>query len=211
MNMRKLSAVIFLAVAAFALSGVSNAEEFRVNADYTMVSPPVPAAGPGKVQVVELFWYGCPHCFHFDPILDGWLEDKPANVEFVRLPAIFNNPRWKLHAQAFYTAEVLEIMNKFHKPFFNAVQNQHRKMATKDEIGKFFEQLDVDAKTFDDAFESFAVQTKVRRAADLTRQYNIDGVPTIIVNGKYRVEAGLAKSYERMISITDGLIARETK
>jgi protein dithiol oxidoreductase (disulfide-forming) len=209
--MRKLSAVFFVALMAFCLSGVSNAEEFVAGQDYKVISPAVPAAAPGKVQVVEMFWYGCPHCYHFDPILDGWLEDKPANVEFVRIPAIFNNPRWKLHAQAFYTAEVLEIMDKFHKPFFDAIQKHNQRMASKEEIGKFFERLDVDKKTFDDAFESFAVQAKVRRAADLSREYGIDGVPAIIINGKYLVDGPMAKSYERMTKIMNTLIAQESR
>ncbi len=209
--MRKLSAAFLLALTAFCFSGGAVAEDFVVGQDYVKLSTPVPAAGPGKVQVVELFWYGCPHCYDFEPVLGGWLEDKPANVEFVRIPAIFNNPRWKLHAQAYYTAEVLEIMDKFHKPFFDAMQRKRQRMANKEEIGKFFEQLDVDAKTFDDAFESFAVQAKVRRAADLTRQYGISGVPTVIVNGKYRLEAELARSYERMTRIMNALIAQESK
>lgn len=209
--MRKLSAAFFLALAALCLSSVSVAEEFVAGQDYALVSPPVPAAGPGKVQVVEMFWYGCPHCYDFDPVIDGWLEDKPANVEFVRMPAIFNNPRWKLHAQAFYTAEVLEILDKFHKPFFEAVQKRHQRMATKEEIGQFFEQLDVDAATFNDTFDSFAVEAKVRRAADLTRQYGIDGVPHVIVNGKYRTDGPMAKSYERLIRVMESLIAKESQ
>lgn len=209
--MRKLSVVFFLALTAFGLSGISSAEEFIAGQDYKTISPAVPAAAPGKVQVVEMFWYGCPHCYDFDPVLDGWLEDKPANVEFVRIPAIFNNARWKLHAQAFYTAEVLEIMDKFHQPFFVAIQKNKQRMATKEEIGNFFKRLDVDAKTFDDAFESFAVQAKVRRAADLSRQYGLDGVPAIIVNGKYLAEGTMAKSYERMIRIIESLIARESR
>ncbi len=209
--MRKLSAVFFLTLAALCLSGISSAEEFSAGQDYKTISPAVPAAAPGKVQVVELFWYGCPHCYDFDPVLDGWLEDKPANVEFVRIPAIFNNPRWKLHAQAYYTAEVLEIVDKFHKPFFDAIQKNRQRMASKEEIAQFFDRMDVDAKTFDDAFESFAVQAKVRRAADLTRQYGIDGVPAIIVNGKYMTEGGMAKSYERLIRIIEALIARESR
>lgn len=209
--MRKLSAVFFLTLAALCMSGISSAEEFSAGQDYKTISPAVPAAAPGKVQVVELFWYGCPHCYDFDPVLDGWLEDKPANVEFVRIPAIFNNPRWKLHAQAYYTAEVLEIVDKFHKPFFEAIQKNRQRMASKEEIAQFFDRMDVDAKTFDDAFESFAVQAKVRRAADLTRQYGIDGVPAIIINGKYMTEGGMAKSYERLIRIIEALIARESR
>ncbi len=209
--MHRLSVVIILVFSALCSGNVVAAEELTAGKDYGVVSPPVPAAGEGKVQVVELFWYGCPHCYHFDPVLDDWLENKPANVEFVRIPAVFNNPRWKLHAQAFYTAEVLEITNRFHKRFFAAVQEKRQRMASKDEIRNFFEQLDVNAETFNDTFDSFAVEAKVRRAADLSRKYGIGGVPALIVNGKYRIEADMAKSYQHMNQIMNELIARESK
>jgi len=210
--MRKFIAVLLLALPVMGLTITdASAETFLVGEDYEKVVPAVPAAEAGKVQVVEMFWYGCPHCYDFDPVLDEWLKHKPANVEFVRIPAIFNNVRWRLHAQAYYTAEVLEVLDKFHKPFFDALQKRKLRMASKEEIQQFFAGLGVDAKTFDDAFESFAVQAKVRRAADLSRQYGISGVPTIIVNGKYRVDGPMAKSYARLTQIMDALIAKESK
>lgn len=207
---KRLMAAVMLMSGVLALSAAPvSAEEFKVGEDYELVNPVVPAAGNGKVEVVELFWYGCPHCYQFEPVLHDWLENKPANVEFVRIPAIFNNPRWRLHAKAYYTAEVLDVLDKFHKPFFDAMHKDRLRMGSKEEIRAFFDRIDVDAKTFDNTFDSFAVETKVRRAADLTRKYGIDGVPSIIVAGKYRSDGPMAKTYPRLMEIVDALVVRE--
>jgi len=210
--MRRLMATLFLAVAALSLSvaPATAADGLKAGEDYKLITPPLPTEGNGKVEVVELFWYGCPHCYQFEPMLEGWLENKPANVDFIRIPAIFNNPAWKVHAQAFYTAEVLGVLDKFHKPFFDAIHKQRERLRDRASIRKFFERIDVDGKTFDETFDSFAVQAKVRRAADLTRKYGIDGVPSIVVNGKYRTDGPMAGSYERLLQIVNELIARES-
>lgn len=176
---------------------------------YSVVSPTVPGSSEDKVLVVELFWYGCPHCYQFEPYISDWEKKKPENVEFVRLPAIFNNPKWKLHATAFYTAEVLDVMDKFHKPFFDAIHSERKRMASEEEIRTFFEQIGVSGQDFDDAFESFAVQAKVRRAADLTKKYGIDGVPSMAVEGKYLVNGEMAKSFNGMISTVNALVEKE--
>jgi thiol:disulfide interchange protein DsbA len=161
------------------------------------------------VQVVEMFWYGCPHCYEFDPMLEKWRENKPDNVEFIRIPAIFNNKRWSLHAQAFYTADLLGISEKFHKPFFDAIHQGGQRMDSKEAIKAFFAKFGIDGDTFDETFDSFAVQSKVRRAADLTKKYGISGVPTMVINGKYQTGGRQARTYPRMLKITDALIARE--
>ena len=194
----------------FAMAPAS-AAEIKAGEDYQLVTPELPTAGQGRVEVVELFWYGCPHCYHFEPLLEDWIEKKPANVDFIRIPAIFNNPGWKLDAQAFYTAEVLGILDKFHKPFFDAIHRDHERMNDRETIRNFFVRVGVDGKTFDDAFDSFAVQAKVRRAADLTQKYGATGVPTIIINGKFRTDGPMAKSYEHLLEIMNTLIARESQ
>lgn len=210
--MRRLIAPLLLAVATMfmAAAPASAADMLQPGKDYELISPPLPTDGNGKVQVVEMFWYGCPHCYEFEPRLEHWVKNKPANVEFVRIPAIFNNPTWKLHAQTYYTAEVLGILDQFHEAFFDAIHKQRLRMNTRDSIRKFFEQFGIDNKTFTDTFDSFAVQAKVRRAADLTQKYGISGVPTIVVNGKYRTDGPMAKSYEHLLQIVNALIAKES-
>jgi len=183
--------------------------DYKAGEDYSLVTPPLPGDSNGKVQVVELFWYGCPHCFKFESMVHEWDQEKPDYIEFVRIPAIFNNPRWEIHAKAFYTAEVLGVMDKFHTPFFNAIHIDRKRLDNKDAIRDFFATIGVDNKTFDDTFDSFAVQAKVRRAADLTKKYAITGVPTMAVNGKFMVDGQMAKSYENMLRIVSALAAKE--
>lgn len=208
---RRLFITLMLALPFMGLmAGAAKAEEYNAGKDYALISPAQPAGADGKVQVVELFWYGCPHCFEFEPVLSDWLKDKPSNVEFVRLPAIFNRNSWKLHAHAFYTAEVLDKMEAFHKPFFDKIHKERKRMNTRDSIRDFFADIGVDGETFDATFDSFAVQSKVRRAADLTRKYGITGVPSIVVNGKYRTGGRMSKTYPRMIEITEALVDKES-
>lgn len=194
-----------------ALAACGSNSEYTAGEDYAVVTPALPGGSDGKVLVVELFWYGCPHCYQFEPFVSDWEKSKPVNVEFVRLPAIFNNPRWQLHATAFYTAEVLDIMDKFHKPFFDAIHGRKERMASKDEIRKFFAGIGVSNEEFDATFESFAVQAKVRRAADLTKKYGINGVPSMAVEGKYLINGEMAKSFEGMIRIVDALVEKEAE
>lgn len=193
-----------------ALAMAVSAQEYTAGEDYSLITPAQPGGSDGKVQVVELFWYGCPHCYEFEPMLRDWEKNKPGNVEFIKLPAIFNNPRWQLHAGAFYTAEVLGVMDKFHTPFFDAIHAGNRQMGSKEDVREFFAGIGVDAKTFDETFDSFAVQTKVRRAADLTRKYGISGVPAMVVNGKYVADGPKAKSYENMLNIVNALVKKES-
>lgn len=200
---------------AFAAVAVSSstvlAKGFDEGIEYQLVKPPVPSQTGAKLEVVELFWYGCPHCFQFEPHLHAWLEKKPENVRFVRVPAIFNQPSWLLHARAYYTAETLGVLDKIHQPLFNALHVQKRKLLTEKSLQNFFAKHGVNAKEFSDTFHSFAVDNKVRRAVDLTRRYGIDGVPTIVVNGKYRTSARRAGTNQKMLQVLDYLLEKEAR
>jgi thiol:disulfide interchange protein DsbA len=176
--------------------------------DYAVIADPQPVADDGTVEVVELFWYGCPHCYDFEPYLKGWLKTKPAKVKFVRIPAIFNNPLWQLHATAFYTAEVLGIGDKIHDDLFNAIHRDGKPMRTREELADFFAKYGVSKEEFNNTFDSFTVQVKVQRAADLTRKYEITGVPSLIVNGKYRL---MGATFEDNLKILDYLVKKELK
>jgi thiol:disulfide interchange protein DsbA len=205
----------FLAVLLFSLPLWAGAEEASSSAayvegtHYAVVVPPLAGAAEGKVKVVELFWYGCPHCFQFDPTLDAWLKSKPANVEFERIPAIFNNPSWELHARAYYTADVMGVLEKIHQPLFDAMHVKKQRLNTREALRDFFVAQGVEGSQFDATFDSFAVSGLVRQAAVLTKQYGIDGVPALAVQGKYRVGGQMAGSYENMMRIVDFLVARE--
>jgi thiol:disulfide interchange protein DsbA len=177
--------------------------------EYKTISPRVAnQVEDKKIEVVELFWYGCPHCFHFEPSLLKWLKQKPKDVNFVRVPAVFN-PTWGLHARAYYTAEVLGILDKIHEPLFNAIHLKKQKMATANELADFFAAHGIEKETFYETFNSFAVDAKVRRATDLTHRYGIDGVPSLIVNGKYRTSGSMAGGQQKMLQVVDYLIKQE--
>jgi len=184
---------------------------FDEGIEYKTVSPRVANhIDEKKSEVVELFWYGCSHCFDFEPNLHKWLKAKPKNVNFVRIPAVFNK-RWELHARAYYTAEVLGVLDKIHQPLFDAMHLKKQKMATSGELAAFFVKHGVSKETFMETFNSFSVDSKVRRATDLTKRYGIDGVPTLVVNGKYRSTGSLAGGRENMLKVVDHLIKQEAK
>lgn len=170
--------------------------------------------GADKIEVAEIFWYGCPHCRDFEPMINRWAENAPANVRFVRIPAVWN-PLVKLHAQLYYAEQVLvengKIADpeKFHAAIFSEYHDRHNRMASKDAIQAVFERLGVSAEDFEAAWNSFEVAQKLRVAEDLTRRYDISGVPTIVVNGKYRTGAAAAGSYPQLIEVIDELVQRE--
>ena len=116
---------------------IAQAEEFKAGVDYERVTPPQPVQETGKVEVMEFFWYGCPHCYHFEPDLNAWLKRKPDNVSFIRQPAIFS-ALWGPHAKAFFTAEALGILNRLHPDFYDAIQNQHEPLEKEEALIKFF-------------------------------------------------------------------------
>jgi thiol:disulfide interchange protein DsbA len=186
------------------------AADFVEGTHYAVVVPPLAGATEGKVKVVELFWYGCPHCFQFDPTLQEWLKSRPANVEFERIPAIFNNPTWELHARAYYTADVMGVVDRIHDALFDAIHVKKQRMNTREELRVLFVAQGVDGGEFDATFDSFAVSGLVREAAVLTKAYNIDGVPAMAVQGKYWVGGRMAGSYENLVRIVDFLVAKES-
>lgn len=181
----------------------------KLGEDYEMVSPLQPTEDPAKIEVMEFFWYGCPHCLHFEPYINDWLKTKPANVVFIRQPAVFN-AHWAAHAKAFFTAEVLGVAEKLHSDFFDSIQNKKMALESEDDLAKFFAAHGIKEDEFHKAYRSFAVDSKMRQAEGMAARYGVDGTPAIIVNGKYRVSAGLAKSLENMIIITNALIKQES-
>ncbi len=197
---------VFVFLLAFGTMGLSQAESMP----YELLSPAQPTLNPDKVEVIEFFWYGCPHCYSFEPMLAKWLKNKPENVDFIRQPAVFSK-LWELHAKAYYTAEALGVLDKVHADFFDAIQNKHQKLADKDELGEFFAQHGVDKAAFEAAYDSFLVDAKLRQARAMAPRYGVSGVPAIIVNGKYKITARLAGSQENMIKVINDLIERESK
>jgi len=186
----------------------SAAPLYSENIHYEKVLPPQPTTTGKKVEVVEMFWYGCPHCNALEPYVNRWLKKIPANAEFVRIPAIFR-PQWEQHARAYYTAEILGVLEKTHSAMFEAIHGQKRNINTDEEIKKFFIEHGVSEKDFDRVFRSFAVEAKIRRAKDMSERYGIKGVPALIVNGKYRTGAQQAGGNANIFKVVNFLVEQE--
>jgi len=189
---------------------VNAAPLFSDNIHYESVVPAQPTSTGKKVEVVEMFWYGCPHCNSLEPYVERWLKKIPANAEFVRMPAIFR-PQWEQHARAYYTAEILGVLDKIHSAMFEAIHGQKRKVDTDEEIKKFFMEHGVSDKDFSRVFRSFAVEAKIRRAKDMSQRYGIRGVPALIVNGKYRTSAQQAGGNAKIFRVVNFLVEKESQ
>jgi len=176
---------------------------------YETLSSAQPTQHADKVEVIEFFWYGCPHCYSLEPFLEKWHKNLPKNVEFIRQPAIFDE-NWGKHAKAYFTAEALGVVEKTHADFFDQIQNKKNNLDSEEELAKFFVAHGVDEKQFHEAYNSFLVDTKMRQAPVMQQRYGITGVPVIIVNGKYKIDARSAGSQEKMLEITNNLIKQES-
>ena len=184
---------------------------FDEGIEYQRITPAQPTRAPaGKVEVVELFWYGCPHCYTFEPHLREWLKNKPDYVEFRRIPAALN-PQWQVHALAYYVAEELGVLDQANKDLFHALQEEKRRLATPEALAQFFqEKYDVSRERFMEVANSFAVRAKLTHAARQVQRYGASSVPSIVVDGKYLTTAPMAGgSYEGLLKVVDHLVAKE--
>jgi thiol:disulfide interchange protein DsbA len=181
---------------------------FQEGKHYQLLATPQPTASDDKIEVLELFWYGCPHCYQLEPELKDWLKQKPDDVAFVRIPAVLG-PTWELHARAYYTAELLGVEDKIHTPLFERLHKQRKPVRNAAELREFFKAQGVSEADFDKTFKSFAVITKTNRAKQAREMYGLTGVPTLVINGKYRTTAKLAGGNKQMLQVTDFLVTKE--
>ena len=191
-------------------ASVALAEDYMEGAEYLTLANPQKTGTPDKIEVLELFWYACPHCYYLEPHLQQWLATKPDDVEFVRLPAILG-PTWELLAKAWFTAELLGVTEQTHPALFEAIHKRKIKFDTEDKLRSFFAGHGVNAEDFDKTFKSFAVAIKTNNARLMTKRYAITGVPAIIVNGKFSTTATLAGGNPDLIKVIDYLVAEERK
>ena len=196
-----------LGVTLFGMAGAT-AAEFDIEGRYEYVDPPQSTAFPGRVEVIDVFWYGCPHCWRFLPHLEAYEASMPDYVALKHLPAIFR-PGWEAHAKAFYTAELLGVADRTHRPIFEAIHRDGRSLETREDLRAFFTAHGVAESQFDRTFDSVAVEALVLASLTLQRRYGVRGTPTVIVNGKYRVTGGLAGSHEEMVRVVAALVRRE--
>lgn len=181
---------------------------FDEGTQYKRIANAQPTVNPDQIEVRELFWYGCPHCYHMEPDIDAWRETKPDDVVFVRMPAVLG-PTWELLARAYYTMELLDVEDQVHMPLFEHIHKQRKRIRTVDDVRAVFVEQGVSAQDFDRTFQSFAVITKTNRARQARAMYGITGVPVLVVNGKYLVSAQMAGGNKQMLEVVDFLVEQE--
>jgi thiol:disulfide interchange protein DsbA len=174
-------------------------------AQYNEIKPPVPVEGTNKIEVLEFFWYGCIHCYNLEPELESWIKTLPKDVEFRRVPAVFNE-RWGLDASIYYAMEALGLVDKLHRPLFDAIHKNRLRTDNQQEFSDWLAQQGVDAKKFIETVKSFGVRSKTRRAVQLTVQYKIDGTPAMAVHGRYTIPA-----QPGVFKVVDSLVDRVRK
>lgn len=194
-----------VAVGALALQPVLAAAPVE-GRQFTRLHTPQPTEAQGKVEVIKFFWYGCTHCGKLEPLVKPWLRQVPADVVFKRVPAILND-NWAPGARLYYTLEAMNLLDKLNDAVFDATLNQRINLNNEKILLDWVAGKGVDRKAFAATYRSFAVDARVRKAAEMTQEYGFSGVPTIVVGGKYSPGPQLA-SHAEILRMTDFLIAR---
>ena len=175
---------------------------------YVRLSQPMPAPAHGKLEVVEFFWYGCPHCSEFEPALEAWTKKLPPDVVFRRMPVAFRPEPHGTHQRLYFSIETMGLVPTLHRKVFYAIHNERLALDKPAEISSFVAKNGVDGAKFLDVFNSFSVQTKARQAQQLSEAYKIDGVPALGVQGRFYTSGSLAGSNDRSLAVVDQLLKR---
>ncbi len=178
--------------------------------DYTLIDPPVATQSGDKIEVVEVFGYSCSHCAHLAPVISKWKAQQPEDVKVEYLPAAFGGI-WEVYARVFYTADTMGVVDATHDALFEALHEERRPVNKIEDIADFYAEHGVDKEQFISTMDSFPVNAKLANARTRAAGYGVEGTPTLIVEGKYRVMAGKTGGFERMLEITDFLVEKERK
>lgn len=205
MTKRFITYTVFLFFLAFQSVQANTDMGIVEGVEYKKVPNPQSIA-PHKKTVVEVFYYGCSHCYHLEPSLHKWLKNKPKDVHFERMPAVLNNPNWVFMARVYYTAKFLGIEKQFHNRYFDAIQRDRKPIFNVDALAKFVEPMGVKPEDYKKMFNSFQVNSAIAQAKQKTQDYGIDGVPAIIVNGKYLTDVPMASSREGLWKVVNTLV-----
>jgi thiol:disulfide interchange protein DsbA len=175
---------------------------------YVKLGQPQAAGSAGKIEVVEFFWYGCPHCNAFEPSLDAWQKKLPADVAFRRVPVAFRDEPFVAHQRIFYALEAMGKLEAMHRHVFYAIHHDHQRLDKPADIAAFMGKNGVDSSQFLETYNSFAVQTKAKQARQLSEAYKIDGVPSLGIQGRYYTSGALAGTLDASLAVADYLIER---
>lgn len=175
---------------------------------FELVSPPQPTEAKGKIEVLEFFHYGCPHCRAFDPALDAWVKKLPSDVVFTRVPVMWGQQMLVGFARLYATLDATGDLPRLHGQIFEAVQSEKLPLNTEAGAQEWVVKKGVDAKKFSDAYRGFSTNVRVKRFEEIARNYKVDGVPTLAIDGKYFTSGSLAGTHEAALKVADQLIAR---
>ena len=203
MNPRRRTLIAALGLAP--LGALAQQRSPAPGVDYTELRPGQPVDAQGKIEVLEFFWYGCPHCYTLEPLLEKWIPTLPADAQFRRVPAVFNE-RWAHDATIYYAFEALGLLDKLHRAFFDAIHKDRLKTDNPQALAEWLQRNNVDPRKFDETLKSFGVQSKVRRARQISVAYRIDGTPALAVHGRYTVSAEQARTQKGMLAVAQYLI-----
>ncbi len=193
-------------VAGLPMAGAGSA--LAQGAPYQTLKFPQNTRNPDKIEVLEYFWFGCPHCYAFEPAINEWAANRPDDVDFVReAPPL--NKGWTAHSEAFYAVEVLGETEKFFEPLFNAIHREKRNLRDRKRLAAFAAEVGIDEKKMLDTMKSFAVNTRIRQAMKNAMEARVSGVPSVVVNGKYLTSVSMAGGHKQIIQVIDELIERE--
>ena len=194
----------FLVVMSFSVKAA-----FEAGTHYVEIPFSTSLKTGNKVEVREFFWYGCGHCFKFEPLLNTWKKNKPKAAQFVTTPAFL--PKRTAHAKAYYAFEKMGKLEKLHTAFFNALHIDRRKIDTMDDIADFVAEQGEDKKAFLKSFKSFATDHKVKQAMQLGQKYGVQSVPTLVIDGRYLTTASMTGNHENMLKLVDYLVEKISK
>ena len=200
-------ALAFLAAAVFSLSALAAGPEAFEGHDYTRLKNPQPVATGNKIEVLEFFWYRCPHCFQLEPALDNWLKKLPRDAQVRRIPAVFRDD-WMPGAKLYYTQEQMGVLDKLHRKVFDAYHLENINLNDPAVLGGWVAKQGVDRKKFEGIYNSFSTQSKATQGARLATAYAITGVPAFIIDGKYATTVSMTGSEARLFEVLDQLIAK---
>ena len=208
MQRRDFSQHLAVAGLGLAVSGLARAQAPKEGTQYVRLQTPAPVSLPSadkKIEVVEFFWYGCPHCYAFEPILENWVKTLPADVAFRQVPVGFMAPH-QMHQKLFYALEEMGQLAAQHRKVFAAIHQQNRRLSSEAEIAAFATSNGIDGAKLVQAMNAFSVSTKANRAKQLADAYKIDGVPALGINGRFYTSGALAGNHERAVQVADFLI-----
>jgi thiol:disulfide interchange protein DsbA len=203
--LRALAACCALLLSSALLPAIASAQQpVRADIDYRVIKPQ-PVAVAGRIEVIDFFWYGCPHCNNLQPALERWIGNKPADVLVRRIPAILRDS-WAPHARIYYTLEALGEVERLHQRVYHGYHVEELHMSKPEVMSAWAQRNGIDRERWEQAYDSPEVRRKVEEAAKLTRAYQVTGTPSLVVNGRYLTSGSMAESLNRVVDIVDGLV-----